>query len=76
MEEEGGGEIGPQDLDRDLATLLQVLGEMDGGHAALAQRTLDAIAVGEGGRQPLKGSDTGGAPAELPTKLRAVWGSA
>ena len=39
-------------LMRDLAVVLQVLGEVDRGHAALAQLALDAVAVGEGRRKP------------------------
>ena len=46
---ERGGELGAEDLHRDLAVVLQVLGEVDGGHAALAELALDAVAVGEGG---------------------------
>ena len=44
-----GDELGVQDLDGDLAAVLQVVGEIDGGHAALAELALDAVAVGEGG---------------------------
>ena len=44
-----GGELGPQHLDRDLAVVLEVLGEVDGGHAALAELALDAVAVGQRG---------------------------
>ena len=43
-----GGQLGVQDLDGDLAAVLQVLGEVDGGHAALAELAVEAIAVGEG----------------------------
>ena len=43
------GELRPQHLDRDLAIVLEVLGQIDGGHAALAELPLDAVAVGEGG---------------------------
>jgi hypothetical protein len=42
-----GGELGPQGLDGDLATMAQVLGQVDRGHAALAHRTLDVISVAE-----------------------------
>ena len=45
---ERGGQLGAQHLDRHLAVVLQVLGEVDGGHAALAELALDAVAVGEG----------------------------
>ena len=43
------GEFGPQHLDGDLAVVLQVLGEVDRGHAARANLPLDGVAVGEGG---------------------------
>jgi hypothetical protein len=46
---EGGGELGAEDLEGDPAVVLQVLGEVDGGHAALAELPLDAVALGEGG---------------------------
>ena len=42
-------ELRPQHLDRDLAVVLQVLGEIHRRHAALPQLPLDAVAVGEGG---------------------------
>ena len=45
------GQLGAQHLDRDLAMMLQVLGEIDRGHAALAQLPLDAVAVGQSGRE-------------------------
>ena len=48
---EDGGELGVEDLDRDLAAVLQVLGEIDRGHAALAQLAHEAIAVGQGRRE-------------------------
>ena len=41
-------ELRPQHLHRDLAVVLQILGEIDGGHAAFAEAALDAVAVGEG----------------------------
>ena len=46
-----GGQLGPQHLDRDLAVVLEVLGEVHRGHAAGAELALDAVAVGEGGRE-------------------------
>ena len=46
-----GGEFGPQDLDGDLAVVLEVVGEIDRGHAAGAELALDAVAVGQGGRE-------------------------
>ena len=49
------GELGPQDLERDLAVVLEVVGEVDGGHAALAELALDAVAAAEGGTQSFQG---------------------
>ena len=46
---EDGGKLGLEDLERDLAVVLEVLGEVHRGHAALAELTLDAVAVGQGG---------------------------
>ena len=43
-----GGELGAQQLERHLAVVLEVLGEVDGGHAAGADLTFDPVAVGEG----------------------------
>ena len=45
---EHGGEVGPQDLDRHLAVVPRIVGEVDGGHPALPELTLDGVAVGEG----------------------------
>ena len=44
-----GGQFGLQDLERDLAVVLQVLGQVHRGHAALAELALDAVAAGQGG---------------------------
>jgi hypothetical protein len=41
------GELGTQHLDRDLASMLEIFGEVDRGHAALADLALDSIATGE-----------------------------
>ena len=49
---EDGGELGVEDLDGDLAAVLGVLGEVDGGHAALAQLAHEMVAVGQGGLEP------------------------
>ena len=43
-----GRELGPEHLDRHPAIVLEVLGQVDGGHAALAELALEAVAVGEG----------------------------
>ena len=49
---ECGGQLGAEDLDGDAAVVLEVFGEIDGGHATLAELTLDAVAAGEGGGKP------------------------
>ena len=41
-------ELGVQHLDRDLPVVLQVGREIDGGHPAAAELTLDRVAPGEG----------------------------
>ena len=46
-----GCELRLQRLDRDLATMYQILGEIDDGHAAGAKLAFDAIAVGQRQRQ-------------------------
>ena len=48
---EGSTQLRPQDLDRDFAIVLEVLGQVDRGHPARAKLALEAVAVGEGGRQ-------------------------
>ena len=50
-----GREVGPEDLDGDLALVAEVVREVDGGHAALAQLALDPVAVGEGRPESLNG---------------------
>ena len=45
---ERGGELGMQHLERDRAVVLEVLGEVDRGHAAAAELALEAVAIGEG----------------------------
>ena len=49
VDAEHGGQVGLEDLERDLAVVLEVVGEVDGRHAPLAQLPLDAVAVGERG---------------------------
>ena len=46
---DGGREVGPEDLEGDLAVVAQVVGEEDDGHAALAELALEAVAPGEAG---------------------------
>ena len=41
-------QLGLQDLESDLALVLQVIGQEDGGHAAFTEFTLDAVAALEG----------------------------
>ena len=50
-----GGELGPQDLEGDLAIVLEVLGEIDGGHAAGTQLALDAVAIGQCSGEAVEG---------------------
>ena len=42
-------EFGLQDLHGDQAVVLEVVREVDGGHAALPELALDAVPVGKGG---------------------------
>ena len=51
-----GGQFRPQHLDRHAAVVLDVLGQVDGGHAALAELALEAVAVGEGFGQAGEGT--------------------
>ncbi len=46
-----GGQLRPQHLERHLAAVPQVLGEVHRGHAARADFPLDAVLVRQGGRQ-------------------------
>jgi hypothetical protein len=48
---EDRGQFGPQHLHRDLAAVLQVIGEIDRGHAAAAQLALDGVAGAQSGGQ-------------------------
>src|SRR5882762_6587279 len=51
VREQGGGEFGAENLERDRAVVLEVLGEVNCGHPAARKLTLDRVAVGEGGVQ-------------------------
>ena len=51
-----GGELRAQHLDGHLAIVLDIVGEVDGGHAARAEFPLDAVAVGKGGAEPVEGA--------------------
>lgn len=59
------GELRAQYLDRDLAVVIQFLGEVDCRHAALTEFTLDAITTAVGGSQPGIASDISSAPPAL-----------
>jgi hypothetical protein len=48
---EQGGELGAQDLESDGPIVPEVVGEVDRGHAAASELALDAIAIGQGGRE-------------------------
>ena len=50
----GGGELGAEDLDGDLAVVLEVVREVDRGHAALAELALEPIAVGQCRREAIQ----------------------
>jgi lia operon protein LiaG len=51
---EGGGELGAEHLDRNLAVVLEVLRQVDRSHSTTAELALDRVAVGEGGEKPRK----------------------
>ncbi len=50
-----GRKLRLQDLDGHLALMLEVRGQIHGGHAALPQLPLDPVAVREGGGQAVHG---------------------
>ena len=45
------GQLRPQHLEGHIAVVLEVVGEVDRGHPALAQLAVKAVAIGEGGLQ-------------------------
>ena len=45
---ECGRQLVAQDLERNQAAMLEIVGEVDNGHPTAAQLALDAIAVAEG----------------------------
>ena len=45
---EGRGELGAEHLDGDLAVVLEVVGQVDGGHPALSEFALDPVSRAEG----------------------------
>jgi hypothetical protein len=44
-----GGELGLEHLERDLAAVAEIVGEVHRGHSALAELALDAVPAREGG---------------------------
>jgi hypothetical protein len=59
-----GGELRPQHLDRDLSVMLEILGEINGGHAAPAELALDQVPVAQSvsqfGSGPVDHGETSG----------------
>ena len=53
---ECGAEIRVEDLDRDIAIVLAIVCEVDGGHATFADFALDLVTVSKGGGQAINGS--------------------
>ena len=47
----GTGDVRPENLDGHVATVAEVAGQVDGGHAAGAQFAPNVVAAGQGGRQ-------------------------
>ena len=45
---ERGGELGAEHLEGDLAVVLEVVGQVDRGHAAAPELALEHVAVAEG----------------------------
>ncbi len=49
-----GGQFRPEHLDRHLAVVLEILRQVDGGHAALAQFAFETEVIGESGGDAVK----------------------
>ncbi len=66
-----GAELRQKHLDRDLALVLQVFGEVDGGHATLPELALDAVAALQrrGESISLRGSAHGDSARECPSGM-------
>ena len=47
-------ELGPEHLDRHLAVVLEVVGQVDRGHAAAAELALEGVAAREGGGEDVE----------------------
>ena len=52
---ERGGELGVEHLERDRPVVLEIVGEVDRGHAAAPELALERVAVGQGGLEPFQG---------------------
>src|SRR5439155_12819655 len=81
---ERGGQRRLQHLERDRAAVLEVAGEIHGGHAALAELPLDQVSVGQGslqrdgraGHPGEYGPGSGGWPdGEPPGSASFIWSS-
>src|SRR5687768_2092872 len=48
------GQLGPQHLERDVAVVLEVAGEVNRGHAAGTQLTLDLVPIGDVGHESIQ----------------------
>ena len=48
-----GSQLGFQDLQRDLAFVLDIVGQVDGSHPAFAELTLDRVATVKGKQRPV-----------------------
>ncbi len=68
----GGGQLGAEDLDGDVALVLQVVGPPDRGHPALAQLPLQDVAVREDSLQAIQGIVHGRTPEEAPRGPRGA----
>ena len=62
---ERGGEFGPEDLDGDLPLVLEVPGQEDGRHPALADLALEGVPVSQGGGQQVDGCGHRGASEQV-----------
>src|ERR1051325_9798788 len=65
-----GGEFGAENLERDGAVVLQVLGVVDRGHSPLADLPLDRVAISKG-----RARVRGGVPPLAAGHSRAGWRS-
>ena len=66
---ERGGEFGAEDLHRDLAVVLEVLGEVHGGHPTGTEFPFDAVPVSERGGEV----QVHGGGVERPIRVVRVW---